>query len=133
MRTTSRQHGHSARWAAPEILKEQGAHSKKADIFAFAMVMIEVGCSTGCRILTYFHFVSMQVFTGAVPFSNRSSFMAIFAIMQGERPPRPTHPAFTEELWTLMQDCWVPEPHLRPEVSEALQVLLTPSVSHSWW
>jgi len=68
----------------------------------------------------------MQVFTGAVPFSSRSSFMAIFAIMQGGRPPRPTHPAFTEELWALMQNCWAPEPQLRPEVSEALQILLAP-------
>jgi serine/threonine protein kinase len=35
------QRGHTKRWAAPEILDE-GPNSKEADIFAFAMVMIEV-------------------------------------------------------------------------------------------
>ena len=76
-------------------------------------------------------FFKMQVFTGVIPFSTHSSAMAMLAITQGERPSRPTHPAFTENLWTLMQRCWDHEPHLRPEVSEALQVLVTPSVSHA--
>jgi serine/threonine protein kinase len=35
------QRGHTKRWAAPEILDE-GPNSKEADVFAFAMVMIEV-------------------------------------------------------------------------------------------
>jgi serine/threonine protein kinase len=42
IRSTQPQRGHTTRWAAPEILDE-GPHSKEADIFAFAMVMIEVG------------------------------------------------------------------------------------------
>ena len=33
---------HTARWVAPEILYSDGSHSKEADIFSFAMVMIEV-------------------------------------------------------------------------------------------
>jgi len=41
VRSTSSQHGHTPRWAAPEVLKE-GNSSKEADIFSFAMVMIEV-------------------------------------------------------------------------------------------
>ena len=42
IRTASDEHGHTARWTAPEILNEEGSHSKEADIFSFAMVMIEV-------------------------------------------------------------------------------------------
>ena len=34
--------GNTARWTAPEILSEQGTYSKEADVFSFAMVMIEV-------------------------------------------------------------------------------------------
>jgi len=34
--------GYTAQWTAPEILNEQGTYSKKADVFSFAMVMIEV-------------------------------------------------------------------------------------------
>ena len=39
--STSCHHGHTPRWSAPEVLKE-GTYSKEADIFSFAMVMIEV-------------------------------------------------------------------------------------------
>jgi serine/threonine protein kinase len=56
-RTAVPQRGHTARWAAPEILNE-GPHSKETDIFAFAMVMIEVrhGWSAVRRALTLHHF-----------------------------------------------------------------------------
>ncbi|KAF9642913.1 kinase-like protein [Thelephora ganbajun] len=106
--SASRHNGHTPRWTAPEVLNE-GPHSKEADIFSFAMVMIEV-------------------FTGAVPFSENSSLVATLSITQGKRPSRPTHPTFTENLWKLMQRCWDHDPHSRPEVSEALQILLTPDI-----
>jgi len=32
-----------------------------------------------------------------------------------------------------MQRCWNQDPHLRPEVSEAVQVLFAPLVFHSFW
>jgi len=32
----------TVRWTAPEILQGQGVPSKQADVFSFAMVMIEV-------------------------------------------------------------------------------------------
>lgn len=35
---------HGTRWIAPEILNGQGAHSKRADVFSFAGVVIEVRC-----------------------------------------------------------------------------------------
>lgn len=35
--------GHTKRWTAPEILSWVGSHSKEADVFSFAMVVIEVG------------------------------------------------------------------------------------------
>ena len=121
------------RWTAPEILDE-GPYSKEADIFSFAMVMIEVrhGQPSMYRTIAHRHFVPIQVFTGAIPFGGKSSAMAISAITQGRRPSRPTHPTFTENLWTLMQRCWDHDPHLRPEVSEVSRVLLTLSVSRSF-
>ena len=39
--SASRQRVHTVRWTAPEVLKG-GAYSKEADVFSFAMVMIEV-------------------------------------------------------------------------------------------
>lgn len=35
--------GGAARWTAPEILGGEGSSSKEADIFSFAMIMVEVG------------------------------------------------------------------------------------------
>jgi len=131
MRSASH-HGHTPRWTAPEVLNG-GGYSKEADIFAFAMVMVEVrrGRCRTCGSEVYFYFMTIQVFTGAVPFGGDPSPVAMFSIMQGKRPPRPTHPILTENLWALMQRCWDCDPHLRPEASEALQVLLTLSVLHS--
>jgi len=42
VRSLQGEHGHTARWTAPEILNERGTHSKEADVFSFAMVMVEV-------------------------------------------------------------------------------------------
>jgi len=36
--------GGTARWTAPEILEEKGTLSKRADVFSFSMVMVEVSC-----------------------------------------------------------------------------------------
>jgi serine/threonine protein kinase len=41
IQSTQSHRGYTGRWAAPEILNG-GRHSKEADVFAFAMVMIEV-------------------------------------------------------------------------------------------
>jgi hypothetical protein len=43
VRISSRQHGHTVRWAAPEVM-DKGPQSWEADMFSFAMVMVEVGC-----------------------------------------------------------------------------------------
>ena len=51
-------------------------------------------------------------------------------IIDGERPPRPAHPAFTSELWELMQRCWDRDPELRPKASEVLEVLAGLLVPH---
>ena len=41
IQSASVQNGYTARWAAPEVFNG-GKYSKEADIFSFAMVMIEV-------------------------------------------------------------------------------------------
>ena len=79
-----------------------------------------------------FYSRSLQIFTGAVPFSGRSDVQVLLAVVQGGRPPRPAHPTFTEKLWTLMQRCWDQDPHLRPDASEVVRIL-TPSVSDPFW
>jgi len=103
VRSASEDRNNMVRWTAPEILK-QGTRNKEADIFSFAMVMVEV-------------------FTGAVPFSGDPFSTAAFAILSGKRPPRPKGQRFTDQLWTLMQRCWDEDPLSRPEVSEVFKIL----------
>ena len=92
-----------------------------------------------CRALAYCHLVPPQAFTGAVPFNDSVPAAAMLAVMSGKRPPRPTHPNFTDELWELTQRCWDQDPRSRPEVSELLGVLRDSSVflsfqrSHIRW
>ena len=81
--------------------------------------------SSYCRCLF------IKILTGAVPFGRERSTAAAFAIMDGRRPPRPTHPVFPEELWSLMERCWAHDPRLRPEVSGVLETLSNLSVSCS--
>ncbi|KAF9789491.1 kinase-like protein, partial [Thelephora terrestris] len=101
---TSGEPAHNHQWTAPEILIGEGSYSKEADVFSFAMVMIEL-------------------FTGSIPFHGRPSFQAMVIILRGERPPRPTHQELTNDLWKIIQRCWKRDPPLRPEVSEILNVL----------
>lgn len=114
------------RWTAPEVL-EGGANSKEADIFSFAMVVIEVHYrKNGINKILLYSILFMQAFTSAVPFSGISAAAAIVSITQGKRPPRPTHPSFTENLWELIQHCWDQDPHLRPEAAVVSQAILNP-------
>ena len=114
------------RWTAHEVLRD-GGHSKEADIFSFAMVMVEV-CQkqtvNSCEVdLGPLSFQSIQVFSGAIPFAEKTATAALFDIMNGGRPQRPIHPTFTAGLWTLMQSCWNQDPYQRPAVMEVLNVL----------
>ena len=84
-------------------------------------------------ILAYYYSLPIQVFTSMVPFYGHSSVAAMFKIMEGERPPRPTHPGVTGQLWKLMQQCWDQNPCLRPKVLEVLQILHKLSVCHFFW
>ena len=43
--------------------------------------------------------------------------------MNDKRPSRPTHPTFTEDLWTLVQRCWDQDPYSRPQILEVSKVL----------
>ena len=67
--------------------------------------------------------MATQVFTDAVPFHGITAARVMFAMMEGERPPRPTHPNFADELWELMQRCWDQNHCLRPEASEVSEIL----------
>ena len=67
----------------------------------------------------------MKVFAGKLPFEGLPPCTLITKVMGGDRPERPED--LTEDVWSLMQWCWQPDPHQRPEMSTVLQHL-TPSL-----
>jgi serine/threonine protein kinase len=50
IRGGSTRRNYSVRWIAPEILSNQGTHSKEADVFSLAGVAIEVRCGKPTRV-----------------------------------------------------------------------------------
>ena len=71
----------------------------------------------------YFHLLLLQLLSEQVPFSDRSGFMVLVAILGGERPPRPDNPSCTDDLWALIQRCWDRDIRLRPEIHEVQKIL----------
>ena len=113
--------GTTARYTAPEILKGVGKHSRESDVFAFGMVVIEVGGdeSIPCKLA----YMLVQVFTGKAPFSESTAPAAIAAIIAGGRPKRSSHRNFTDSLWALTQQCWGDDPHGRPPMDQVIKQL----------
>ncbi|KAF9641932.1 kinase-like protein [Thelephora ganbajun] len=96
----------TCRWMAPELLSieqnagKSGISTRQSDIFALAMVTLEV-------------------FTGHVPFPENKQFIVTKRIMDGERPPRPqktTRLGLSDEFWEVIQCSWAHKIEQRPLV-----------------
>ncbi|KAF9789479.1 kinase-like domain-containing protein [Thelephora terrestris] len=103
--STSRGHGQTVRWTAPELLQNDMMVTKESDVHSFAMVVIEV-------------------FTGEVPFKEAKSSEVVMRIIDGERPGRPSHPNFTAALWELTQKCWSRAAEERPKMEDVVGDLI---------
>lgn len=97
-----------SRWLAPELIKppsqkghQQSAGTEQADIFAFAMLGIEV-------------------FTGKLPFGDVGREKAVLMISRGKRPEEPygaERRGLTAEIWLFIQRCWQEDPAQRPDIN----------------
>ena len=101
----------SSRWLAPEIIDPPtGAGSKpltaskSADVFAFAMLAVEV-------------------FTGKVPFGDMKNESVVIQIVGGKRPDKPLAAeqlGLTLEMWKFMEKCWNQNPNKRPSIDQVV-------------
>lgn len=99
-------------WYAPEIISslkrtclEPPTASKPADIFAFAMLVVEV-------------------FAGTVPFGNMKNKAVKIQILEGKRPLKPPTAerlGLTEEMWKFIGKCWYPNQNKRPAIDEVVR------------
>ena len=98
----------NVRWLAPEIIKPPhgttAVESKPADVFAFAMLAIEV-------------------FTGRLPFEGKGNSVAAKRILNGVRPEFPQNAedvGLTVPMWDFLQRCWDGDPTKRPKIDEVV-------------
>ncbi|KAK2465006.1 hypothetical protein APHAL10511_003082 [Amanita phalloides] len=104
----------SARWIAPEIMTDADdelyggpKYTNASDIFAFAMIIIEV-------------------FTGDVPFAAKRQDLAVLRIIsEGKRPDIPDEVSKHQWLCQLMKQCWAQDPLARPTAEKIVQALTT--------
>ena len=79
--------------------------SKSADVFAFAMLAVEV-------------------FSGKVPFGNMKNESVIIQIATGKRPQKPQTAGqlgLTAEMWKFIEKCWSANPGKRPTIDEVVR------------
>ena len=79
--------------------------SKAADVFAFAMVAVEV-------------------YTGEVPFQGDPPAMAASRVLKGGRPEMPRDAeqmGLTNDIWEFLERCWHQNPKKRPTVKEVVR------------
>ncbi|QRV93587.1 WD repeat-containing protein [Ceratobasidium sp. AG-Ba] len=96
--------GGTARWMAPELIKQEGAdvadRSMAADVYALGMTILEV-------------------MTGKLPFhEHRQDVLVTLVVTEGEHPKRPIELAegapFGTKRWEMMVSCWSFLPQDRP-------------------
>ncbi|KAH8832216.1 kinase-like domain-containing protein [Flagelloscypha sp. PMI_526] len=110
--TTSRNtQGGACRWMAPELLNSEfslpNPDRRKRDIYAF-----------GCTCL--------EICANEAPFSTQPlDYMVCLDVMQGRRPPRPSRDQVSDQLWSLIESCWLDTPLSRPDINLVLSRLRT--------
>jgi hypothetical protein len=90
-------------------------------------------CILVCVCYPRIHALSLMFFkllTSRHPFQEmfeKTPYAVMFAVSQGQRPPRPEHSDCllgpTDDMWILIKDCWQQEPGARPEMNTVHQRL----------
>ncbi|CAE6460477.1 unnamed protein product [Rhizoctonia solani] len=96
----------STRWMSPELLQaDPRTPTPQSDVWSFGMLCLEV-------------------LTGRLPFwlKFETDFEVELALMEGTLPERPEphkslyRSGLSDEMWSLMNDCWAHQPAARPEM-----------------
>ena len=86
-----------SKWLAPEIITHTKPVSKPTDVFAFAMLV-------------------MEVFTGEVPWGEATTIKAVSMIERGDRPDHQLAKVEGKAVRDLVENCWSQNPNNRPTI-----------------
>jgi len=81
--------------------------TEKSDCYALGMVILEV-------------------LSGKPPFPGDSNLIVITKVINGERPEKPEGKEevwFTDGLWEILEQCWLPRPERRPAIEAVLRCI----------
>jgi len=105
--------GGTTRWTGPELLypdrfgRGDGRMTRESDCYALGMVILEV-------------------LSGKPPFPGDSNLIVIVKVINDERPEKPQGREevwFTDDLWEILEQCWLPQPERRPAIEVVLKCL----------
>lgn len=109
--TSTSTNGGTTRWMSPELLNpeqlgsKESQPTKESDCYALGMVIYEV-------------------LSRKAPFSSYDrDFVVSRKVIEGERPRRPSGTArawFTDNLWIMLEQCWLAQPKDRPTTKTVL-------------
>ena len=117
--TSSSKSTGTTRWMSPELLDpdkfgfKNSRPTKESDCYALGMVVLEV-------------------LTSQPPFPRYTGLVVMRKVIDGERPGRPQGAGaawFTDDLWGTLEQCWSPQPKVRPTVETILDRLEQDSAS----
>ena len=70
--------------------------------------------------------VILEVLSGQAPFPHYNGLILMRKVIQGERPGRPQGVEgawFTDDLWEMLGQCWLPQAKDRPAIEAVLECL----------
>ncbi|KAJ7233160.1 hypothetical protein C8J57DRAFT_955986, partial [Mycena rebaudengoi] len=112
----------SIRWMAPEIIDParfghpQFSRTPASDVYAFGFFSSH--SSFIFFILTY----TRQLYTGRPPFPELSEPAAMFRVLDGDRPAKPSsEPAISDALWQYITGYWSENSAKRPTTDVVVQ------------
>lgn len=95
--------------------------SIQSDVYAFGMTALEVRILSTTKSLGLIVFFFPQLLTGRPPFSHRRhAAQAIRDVVTGIRPPKECCTEVDENVWKLLEACWMHDSAKRPSAQDVL-------------
>ena len=99
-------HGGTLRWMSPELIAPEK--------FGF-----KASCPTRSSDCYSLGMVAYEAFSGDIPFHETPDLAVFLKVVEGKHPSRVV--GFTDDLWEMMEQCWMSHPDLRPNVERVLE------------